>query len=189
MVEHPSYNTADETPVKNALKSLIKHPISYMKFISYLNKSAKSLLQKYYKEPSIYNFFDKLTLTYCYATTEEALAVLASVMFIDNHFGGSYYPVGSTLTLPGKLEKVIEEHQGDMYLEKTVAEIVFENHHPIGVRLSSGEVLYGKNIIYSGTVWNLYDKLIDPKRIKIKTTSLGEETTSDLSECRLIYRG
>ncbi len=161
MVERPSYNSADETDPIVGLKSMLKHPISYIRFLSYINKSAKSLLKKYFKDPEIFNFFDKLTSTYCYATVEEAPAILASVMFVDNHIGGSYYPAGSTMFLPGKLEKVIEEHQGDMYLEREVKSIIFKNNRPSGVLLNDGKTLEANYIVYSGTVWNLYNKLLD----------------------------
>lgn len=162
MVETPSYTTPDETDPKQGLKNLLKHPVSYAKFLGYLNKSARSLLEKYFKDPEIFNFFDKLTSTYCYATVEEAPAVLASVMFVDNHIGGSYYPAGSTLFLPGKLEKVIEENGGDMLLEREVVSILFEDKKPTGVVLDDGTELRATNLIYSGTVWNLFGKLIDP---------------------------
>jgi prolycopene isomerase len=56
MVETPNYTTPDETDPKEGLKSLLKHPISYAKFIGYLNKSARSLLQKYFTDPEIFNF-------------------------------------------------------------------------------------------------------------------------------------
>ena len=36
------------------------------------------LLEKYFKNPEIFKFFDKLTSTYCYATVEEAPAVADS---------------------------------------------------------------------------------------------------------------
>ncbi len=162
MVESPSYSTADETDPKEGLKKLLKHPVSYAKFLGYLNKSAKSLLSKYFSDPEIFKFFDKLTSTYCYATVEEAPAVLAAVMFVDNHIGGSYYPAGSTLFLPGKLEKVIEENGGDMLLEREVTSILFEDGKPAGVKLDDGSQLHAPNLIYAGTVWNLYEKLIDP---------------------------
>lgn len=162
MVESPSYTTPDETNPKEGLKKLLKHPVSYAKFLGYLNKSAKSLLQKYFSDPEIFKFFDKLTSTYCYATVEEAPAVLAAVMFVDNHVGGSYYPAGSTLFLPGKLEKVIEENGGDMLLEREVTSILFEDGKPVGVQLDNGSQLHAPNLIYAGTVWNLYGKLIDP---------------------------
>ncbi len=162
MVENQVYASADETAAKVALKSMLKHPLSYVRFLGMLNRSAKSLLERYFTNPELFNFFDKLTSTYCYATVEEAPAVLAAVMFIDNHVGGSYYPAGSTLFLPGKLEKAIEENGGHMIYERRVDSIVFHEGKPRAVRLDDGQVLSAKDIVYSGTVWNLYGKLIDP---------------------------
>jgi prolycopene isomerase len=127
-----------------------------------LNRSARSLLAAISRIRKLFKFFDKLTSTYCYATLEEAPAVLAAVMFVDNHIGGSYYPAGSTLFLPGKLEKVIEENGGEMVLEAEVVAIYFSNGRPSGVTLADGRTLTADQIIYSGTVWNLYGKLIDP---------------------------
>ena len=160
MVEHPSYGTPDEQDKVGALKALLRHPISYARFLGYLNKGAKTLLEKYFSDPEIFNFFDKLTSTYCYATVEEAPAILATVMFVDNHIGGSYYPAGSTLFLSGKLEKSIEEHGGTMIMEREVKSILFSDGKPHGVELDDGKKLYAQEIVYSGTVWNLYDKLL-----------------------------
>ena len=174
MVENPSYTTPDETDALVAFKSLLKHPVSYIRFLSYLNKSAKNLLQKYFSDQEIFKFFDKLTSTYCYTSVEESPGILAAVMFVDNHIGGSYYPAGSTLFLPGKLEKVIEENGGDMLLEKEVTEIIFRDKKPAGVKLSSGEEIFARNLIYSGTVWNLYGKLIDETYTSAKTRQWAE---------------
>ncbi len=166
MVESPSYTTPDETDRRESLKGLLWHPISYARFLSYIDKSAKDLLKKYFSDPEIFKFFDKLTSTYCYTTVEESPAILAAVMFVDNHIGGSYYPAGSTLFLPGKLEKAIEENGGDMLLENEVIKILFNGDHPSGVELKSGNKIYADNLIYSGTVWNLYGKLIDKTHLK-----------------------
>jgi len=54
MVENPSYTTPDETDALVAFKSLLKHPVSYIRFLSYLNKSAKNLLQKYFSDQEIF---------------------------------------------------------------------------------------------------------------------------------------
>ena len=175
MVESPSYTTPDETDALEAIKSFLKHPVSYARFLSYLNKSTKNLLQRYFNDPDIFKFFDKLTSTYCYTTVEESPAILAAVMFVDNHIGGSYYPAGSTLFLPGKLEKVIEENGGDMLLEKEVVKIIFKNNRPAGVKLDSGEEICARNLIYSGTVWNLYGKLIDEKYTSAKKRRWAEK--------------
>lgn len=171
MVERPNYTTPDETDPKEALLAMFRHPISYARFLGYLNKSAKTLLEKYFSDPEIFKFFDKLTSTYCYTTVEESPAILAAIMFVENHVGGSYYPAGSTLFLPGKLEKVIEENGGEMLYGKEVVKILFDGDRPAGVELQSGEEMAADNLIYSGTVWNLYGKLIakehsQPERVE-----------------------
>ncbi len=165
MVESPSYTTPDETDPDEASKVFTRHPDSYTRFLGYLDKSAKDLLGEYFSDPEIFKFFDKLTSTYCYATVEESPAILAAIMFVDNHVGGSYYPAGSTLFLPGKLEKVIEENGGEMLLENEVVRILFSGGNPSGVELQSGTNIYADNLIYSGTVWNLYGKLIDKEHL------------------------
>ena len=168
MVDNPSFSTPDEVDPKVGSRQFRSHPVSYIKFLRLLNRSAESLLSEYFKDPGIFKFFDKLTSTYCYTTVKETPAILAAVMFVDNHVGGSYYPAGSTVFLPGRLEKVIEENNGDMLLEKEVVQILFEKEKPAGVALLSGEKIYADNLIYSGDVWSLSDSLIDPKYLSKK---------------------
>ncbi|MDD3520221.1 MAG: FAD-dependent oxidoreductase [Actinomycetota bacterium] len=161
IIKKPAYETPDETNRILALKKLLSNPISYIKFLSFMNKSTKELLEKYFDDPELFKFFDKLTSTYCYTTVSETPAILSAIMFIDNHVGGSFYPAGSTLFLPGKLEKVIEENGGEMIFDSEVKKILFKNKKAIGVLLEDGEEIYAENIIYSGTVWNLYKNLVD----------------------------
>lgn len=175
MVENPVFTTPDENEGRESLKGVLKHPVSYARFLSFMNRSTKSLLEGYFKDPEILKFFNKLTSTYCYTNVEETPAILSAIMFVDNHTGGSYYPAGSTLFLPGKLEKVIEENGGDMLLEKEAARILFMDGKPAGVELSSGEELYADSIVYSGTVWNLYGKLIDEEQLDEKQRRLREQ--------------
>ena len=166
--ETPSYTTADETNPREALRSVLRHPLSYLRFLSYLNVSAETLLKRYFTDPDLLHFFDKLTSTYCYATVAEAPAIMASVMFIDNHEGGSYYPAGSTLFLPGTLEKVIEENGGIMQYNSTVTKLLFKDGKPSGILLENGQEIYGKQIIYTGTVWNLYNHLLPAEQVTPK---------------------
>ncbi len=175
MVENPSYTTPDEIDKRTALKSLVQHPLSYIRFLSYLNVSAKTLLSKYFTDEAIFNFFDKLTSTYCYATVQESPAILASVMFVDNHVGGSYYPAGSTLHLTGLLEKVIEQHGSTMIAERQVVSILFDHGRPNGVLLDDGTVHTAEQIIYSGTVWNLYEKLLPHNETTKKQRTWAEK--------------
>ena len=166
IAQDPKFITPDAMKKESGLKALIKHPIEYIRFLGYMNKNTESILQKYFKDPKVFNLFDKLTSTYCYTTVKETPAILSSIMFVDNHFGGSYYPAGSTLNLVGKLEKVIEENNGEMIYNTEVEKIIVENNIAKGIKLDNGEVLSGKYIINSGNVWNLYNKLLKDEASK-----------------------
>lgn len=161
IAEHPTYISPDIVKKEDGLKQLLRHPLSYMKFLGYLNCSAESVLKKYFKDKEVFKFFDKLTSTYCYTKVSETPAVLSAVMFIDNHYGGSYYPAGSTMNLVGKLEKVIEENNGEMIYNTQVEKILVEDNKSIGVKVNDGSIISAEFIVYSGTIWNLYKKLIN----------------------------
>lgn len=160
IAENPDFISPDAMKKEKGLKSLLKHPIEYIRFLGYMNKNTKSVLKKYFKDENVFNLFDKLTSTYCYTNVEETPAILSSVMFVDNHFGGSYYPAGSTLNLVGKLEKVIEENNGQMIYNTEVEEIIVEDNKAKKVSLDNGKVISANYIVNSGNVWNLYNKLL-----------------------------
>ncbi len=161
IANEPNFTTPDRTDRIGAIKQVLKHPVSFIKFLTYLNRSTESVLRSYFKDGAILAYFNKLTSTYCYTDVSETPAVMAAVMFVDNHMGGSFYPKGSTIFVPGKLEKSIEEHGGTMLYEKTVERILVENNRATGVLLDDGTRLMADAVIYSGTVWNLYGKLLE----------------------------
>ncbi len=140
IAETPTFTTPDETDARSMLPQVKAHPRSYFKFLRLMNRSVQDLLGHYFADKGILQFFDKLCSTYCYTTAAETPAVLGAVMFVDNHVGGTYYPVGSTVMLPGKLEQVIEEHDGTMLMGREVERILFERGRPCGVacRRASG---------------------------------------------------
>jgi prolycopene isomerase len=181
MVRMPTYETPDEANKLLALRKLLSNPFAYIKFLGFMNKSTKQLLERFFDDPEIFNFFDKLTSTYCYTTVNETPAILSAVMFIDNHVGGSFYPAGSTLFLPGKLEKYIEENGGEMFYENEAVKILVENGKATGVLLDTGETLYANDIIYSGTVWNLYGRLIDKEHSSGKRREWAKKMTPTYS--------
>ena len=160
IAEKPNFISPDAIKKEQGLQALLNHPIEYMRFLGYMNKNTKSVLKKYFNDNNIFNFFNKLTSTYCYTNIDETPAILSSVMFVDNHFGGSYYPAGSTLNLVGKLEKVIEENKGEMIYNSEVEKIVVKDNNATSVILSDGKSISAKYIVNSGTVWNLYNKLL-----------------------------
>ncbi len=57
MVEYPSYTSADETDPKESLPALLRHPVSFLRFFSYMNKSAGDLLGSILRTGNL-KFFD-----------------------------------------------------------------------------------------------------------------------------------
>lgn len=166
IAEQPTFTTPDVVTKGQGLMQLKSHPKAYLKFLGFMNKNTEHLLKKYFSTKEVFDFFDKLTSTYCYTNVYETPAILASVMFVDNHFGGSYYPAGSTLNLVGKLEKVIEKNNGNMIYNKIVEKILVEDNKVIGVRLDDNQIIKSKRVINSGNVWNLYNDLVDESLCK-----------------------
>lgn len=148
---------------KTALKLFIKHPINQFTMMGLLKKSAGDIVRPYIHSERVINYLNKLTSTYCYTTVDETPAIMAATMFMDNHYGGVYYPLGSTQQLPGKLEKAIEKNDGQMLYQHTVKKILFDGDKVCGVLADTpkGEVNYDTDaVVYAGTVWDLYGKLI-----------------------------
>ncbi|MBU5335899.1 phytoene desaturase family protein [Intestinibacter bartlettii] len=166
IANQPTFTTPDVVTKEQGLMQLKSAPKAYLKFLGYMNKNTEHILKKYFKSKEVFDFFDKLTSTYCYTTVEETPAILSAVMFVDNHFGGSYYPAGSTLNLVGKLEKVIEENGGDMIYNRDVKKILVKDDKVYGVKLDNGEIINCERVVNSGNVWNLYNNLIDKSLCK-----------------------
>jgi len=151
---------------KTALKLFLKRPVNQLIMMSLLKKSAGDIVRKYIQSERVINYLNKLTSTYCYTLVDETPAIMAATMFMDNHYGGCYYPVGSSQQLPGKLEKAIEKYGGSIHYRHRVREILFEEENACGLLADTpaGEVVFETDaIVYAGTVWDLYGKLIPPE--------------------------
>jgi len=151
-----------ETPKEELLAGLLRHPITQARLLSLLSKSALSLMRGRVRDEAVFRFFDKLTSTYSYTTLEETPAALAITMFVENHVGGSYYPAGSPMMLASRLEKALEKYGGSIRYDSTVARITVEGGRASGVELESGESIGARDVVFGGTVWDLYERLLPP---------------------------
>ena len=153
-----------ETPSRELARGLAAHPLRQARLLSLLGRSARSLLRRRVRDEAVVRFFDKLTSTYAYTTIDETPALLAATMFVENHVGGTYYPAGSPLMLAGKLEKALEKRSGSIRYGATVSRILVEGGgrgaRAAGVELESGERIAAREVIFGGTVWNLYERLL-----------------------------
>jgi len=148
------------------LKMLLRHPVGNLRIMGFFSKSAGDLMRRFVASPEVIGFFNKLTSTYCYTLLDETPAIMAITMFMDNHYGGSYYPLGGSHQLPGKLEKSLEVHGGDILYATRAVEMLFTDGIPSGILADTptGKLrIVADSIIYSGTLWNFYNALV-PQR-------------------------
>jgi prolycopene isomerase len=141
-----------------------RHPVKQARTVALLFTSAGKLIRRFVRSPEVIKFFDKLTSTYCYTTMDETPAILAATMFVDNHTGGSYYPVGSPAALAGRMEKAVEKRGGTIRYETEVTEILFEDGRAAGVRTRDGAELRAGSVIFAGAIKNLYGRLLPRER-------------------------
>lgn len=152
-----------EIPPKTGLQMLLRNPIKQLQLLGLLKKNAGDLMRRYIRSENVIRFFNKLTSTYCYTLVDETPAILAVTMFMDNHYGGSYYPVGSSQQLPGKLEKAFERFGGEVQYETRVEGILFESGRVSGLRAQTrngSRTFEADNVVFSGNIWDLYGRLI-----------------------------
>lgn len=151
-----------ETPREELALGLFQHPLKEARLLRLMSKNAAHLMRKHIKDEGIWRFFNKLTSTYTYTTVEETPALVAVTMFLENHVGGSYYPAGSPMMLSARLEKALEKFGGSIRYGSTVSRILLEGGRAVGAELETGEQFGARDVIYGGTVWNLYERLLPP---------------------------
>lgn len=162
----PVYVAPSEMRPRDLGGQFFRRPVKQLRTLALLSTSAATLIRRHVRSPRAIAFFDKLTSTYCYTTMEETPAILAATMFVDNHAGGSHYPVGSPAALSGRLERAVERRGGRFLYETEVTGILLdERGRARGVRTAAGEELAAPQVIYAGAVHPLYRKLLPPDAV------------------------
>lgn len=153
-----------EIPRSEGLGLFLRHPVRNLRLFRLFSQSAGDLMRRFVSSQAVIDFFSKLTSTYCYTTLDETPSIMAVTMFMDNHHGGSYFPVGSSQQLPGKLERSLERSGGHILYQTRVERILFTDGRPSGVeaRRADGTIcrIAAQEIIYGGTLLNLYSTLL-----------------------------
>ena len=165
----PVYVSPSEMRPEDLRAQFLARPLQQLATLRLLSTSAKRLIRRHVRSERAIKFFDKLTSTYCYTTMAETPAILAATMFVDNHAGGSYYPVGSPAALAGTLERSIEGHGGTFLYEAEVEGILLEHEDRVrGVRLAGGEEIDSPQVVYAGAIHPLFRKLLPSAHVRAR---------------------
>jgi phytoene dehydrogenase-like protein len=154
-----------EAPAWEGIKSLLKNPVGLVKMMSLMSKSGTDLFERFFSDRELIAYFDMLTRILSYVDAKESPAMFSATMFTDHHEGGAYYPAGSPQMLPNKLEQSIDKFGGQILYCEAVDEILIQADSAVGVRLKSGKTIAAQQVVYNGTVWNLYGKMVKPLHI------------------------
>lgn len=168
VIKNEVISPPSEFSPRQGLRRLLSDPLAMLKMQKLLSTSTKDLLRKYFTNPGVFEFFDKLCSAYSYTTSEETPGVMAATMFIDNHIGGVYIPAGGAQMLPNVIEKAFEREGGQVLYHQQVDEILIQNKKAYGVRLLDGTEIRAERVIANATVWNIYGKLVRPQHISPK---------------------
>ncbi|MGA2974195.1 MAG: FAD-dependent oxidoreductase [Spirochaetia bacterium] len=165
----PVYVSPSEMRPQDLRGQFFSRPLQQLATLRLLSTSAERLIRRHVRSERAIRFFDKLTSTYCYTTMAETPAILAATMFVDNHAGGSYYPVGSPAILAGRLERSIERHGGTFRYETEVTGILFDDGGRVrGVYTAGGEEITAPQVVYAGAIHPLFRKLLPAARVRAR---------------------
>ncbi len=182
IMKDPSLIAPSEIPASEMAKKFKKDPIGQLRILPLLVKNASSLLRKFTRSEEVIQFFNKITSTYCYTTMDETPAIMAVTMFIENHKSSSFYIHGSTQVYVGKLEKAIEKFGGKLIYQREVVSFSLEKGKIKEAVLDDGQKVYADYFVFSGTVYNLYSKLLPegsvPDKIKRRFLSFVPSPSS-----------
>lgn len=146
-------------------RSMLAHPLKLVRLSKLLSQSAEDVMGKYLKSRNLLEFYDKLCASYAYISMGETPAIMAIVMFTDNHTGGTFYIAGSAQCYSNTLERSLERNGGTVAYRSLVKEIKFDGERACGVVLESGHEIASDRVVADTTVWNLYSDLIPRERV------------------------
>ncbi len=160
IMKDPSLIAPSEIPREEMTKKFKEDPITQLRILPLLFRNASSLLRKFTKSKEVSQFFNKITSTYSYTSMEETPAIMAVTMFTENHKSSSFYIHGSTQVYVGKLEKAIEKFGGHLIYGRDVVSLNIDSGRIKDAVLDNGEKISADYFVFSGTVYNLYSKLL-----------------------------
>ncbi len=154
-----------ETPVGQSGINPDADPAALARVMEMMNRDSRWLIDQYVSDPGLINFFDIVAATFTSCDLSETPAIITTMMFIDNHAGGSCYAADTPQMLANLLEKSIEANGGHMLYRDRVDEILITDGAAHGIRLADGTEIRAGSVVSNATVWNLYGGLVRSEHI------------------------
>lgn len=105
---------------------------------------------------------------------------------IANHYlYGGYFPKGGSSVIAENLTPTIEKNGGAIFVRKAVQNIIIRNNRAVGVKMTTGEEVFAKNIVSAAGVPLTWDRFVPKEMVPRSLIDKIKET--GMSECSFLY--
>lgn len=138
----------------------MQHPFACFGLLRYLPLNVGDIARKYIHDPLLLKFIDMECFCWSTVLADRTPMINAGMVFSDRHYGGVRYPQGGVGQIAEKLVAGLKAKGSDIRYKAKVQEILQRQGRAVGVRLTSGECLYGRRIVSNATRWDTFGKLL-----------------------------
>ncbi len=138
----------------------LQHPIACLGLMRYFPQNVGDIARQYIHDPNLLKFIDMECFCWSTVLADRTPMINAGMVFSDRHYGGVCYPKGGVGQIAQKLVAGLTKAGSTIRYQAKVSQILLERGKAIGVRLTTGEQLYGDRIVSNATRWDTFGKLL-----------------------------
>lgn len=135
-----------------------------------LSLTTQAYLDRHFQDPALKALLASQWLDYGLPPEKSPFAVHATI--VSHYLNGGYYPVGGSGKIAQSVQGIVEEHGGQVLLNREVTEVLLDQGRAVGVRArnlrkrNQVEDYYAPVVVSNAGAYNTYCKII-PKQYPI----------------------
>lgn len=144
---------------------LTRYPLALFKLLPQLGKiqgSFGDLVNQTVTDAWVRRLLDVECFLLSGLKAEETVAPEMAFMFGERSHSVVDYPIGGSGAIVSALVRGLKKYGGTLRLGSHVDQILVERDRAVGVQLRNGERLQAPVVISNATLWDTYDKLLEP---------------------------
>jgi prolycopene isomerase len=138
----------------------LQHPLACIGLLRYLPQNVGEIARKHIRDPHLRRFIDIECFCWSTVLADRTPMINAGMVFSDRHYGGVRYPQGGVGQIAQKLVAGLTQAGSTIRYRAKVSQILLEQGKAVGVRLTTGELLYADRIVSNATRWDTFGKLL-----------------------------
>jgi carotene isomerase len=131
--------------------------------IADVDKSVGRIADRYIHDPWVRRLLDIECFLLSGLKAHGTIAPEVAFMLGERDRSVIDYPIGGSGAIVAALVRGLEKWGGVLRLRSPVEQITIEQGRAVGVRLKSGEPLHAPIVISNATIWDTYNRLLNPE--------------------------